>query len=257
MNKHSKFVMPAGWALALLLLSHSVAAADYPARLEWERRVELSTPVQGVISEVQAQAGQRVKAGTVLVQLDDRGFRADLARARAQVESLAAARKEARREHERAIELYDRTVLSDHELQVAQNAAKQADADYASARAALVEAQLTLEYSAVRAPFDALVISVEAEKGQTVINDLQPVTLVTVADANSMVARAELTETEVEGLEVGQDAVVRIGDRSHTGKIKSIGLEPIETSGKYPVAVSFTLDEARYRVGQTATVELP
>lgn len=257
MNKHSKSVLPAWWTILLLLFSNGVIAADYPARLEWERRVELSTPVQGVISEVSARAGQRVDAGTVLIQLDDRGFKANVRRARSRVESLAAARAEARREHERAIELYDRTVLSNHELQVAENAAKQADAEYAAARAALVEAQLTLEYSAVRAPFDALVISVAGEKGQTVVNNLQPVTLVTVADANSMVARAELSEAQVSELEVGQEAVVRIGGQRHSGTIKSIGLEPVAASGNYPVAVSFALDNARYRVGQSATIELP
>lgn len=256
MNKHSKPSAYFLWSL-LLLGSADVLAAEYPARLQWERRVELSTPVQGVISEVRAHAGQRVDAGDVLVQLDDRGFRADVAKATSRLKSMASIRKEARREKERAEELYDRTVLSDHELQVATNDAKQAEADYAAASAALVQAKLELEYSAVRAPFNALVINVSAEQGQTVINDLQPVTLVTVADADSMIARAELDESQVEALEVGQDATVRIGDRRHAGKIKSIGLEPVGSAGNYPVMVNFKLDNARYRVGQTATIEVP
>ncbi|MDZ7802898.1 efflux RND transporter periplasmic adaptor subunit [Thiohalophilus sp.] len=252
MNRQIKFV-----AATLLLLSGHAAAAEYDARLEWERRVELGTPVQGVISEVTAQAGQRVKAGAVLVQLDDRGFRADVSKARSRLESLKAVRAEARRERDRAEELYDRTVLSDHELQMALNDAKQAEADYAAARAALVQARLNLEYSAVRSPFDALVISVFAEQGQTVINDLQPLTLVTVADANSMVARAELTEAQTRSLEVGQEAAVNIAGRRHTGQIKSIGLEPVEGTERYAVAVSFPLEDQRYRVGQTASIELP
>lgn len=252
MNRQIKFV-----AATLLLLSGHVVAAEYDARVEWERRVELGTPVQGVISAVKAQAGQRVKAGAVLVQLDDRGFRADVTRASTRLQSLEAERAEARRERDRAEELYDRTVLSDHELQVALNNAKQAEADYAAARAALVEARMTLEYSAVRAPFDALVISVSAEQGQTVINELQPVTLVTVADANSMVARAELTGAQVNALEVGQDASVKLNGRNHAGKIKSIGLEPVDGGDRYAVAVSFPLDGQRYRVGQSATVILP
>jgi len=252
MNKQSKSVVA-----MLLLVSGQLAAADYEARLQWERRIELGTPVQGVISEVKAQTGQRVKAGTVLVQLDDRGFRAEVTKASTRLQSLEAERAEARRERDRAEELYDRTVLSDHELQVALNNAKQAEADYAAARAALVQARLNLEYSAVRAPFDALVIDVQAGQGQTVINDLQPVTLVTVADANSMIARAELTEAQVDPLEMGQAAIVKVGENRHEGRIESIGLEPIKGGERYAVAVSFPLDGQRYRVGQTATIQLP
>lgn len=256
MNKYSKSGVHFLWSL-LLLGSTQVLAAEYPARLQWERRVELGTPVQGVISEVKAQAGQRVKAGSVLVQLDGRGFRADVGKASTRLESLKAVRAEARRERDRAEELYDRTVLSDHELQIALNEAKQAEADYAAARAALVQARLNLEYSAVRAPFDALVISVSAEKGQTVINDLQPLTLVTVAAADAMIARAELTEAQTRALEVGQEAAVNVAGRQHTGRIKSIGLEPVEGTERYAVAVSFPLEDQRYRVGQTASIELP
>ncbi|MFP4610611.1 MAG: efflux RND transporter periplasmic adaptor subunit [Thiohalophilus sp.] len=257
MPKQSNSIAVPGWAILLLLISGQLMAADYEARLEWERRVELGTPVQGVITEVRAQSGQRVEAGDVLVQLDDRGFRADVSKASRRLESLKAVREEARRERDRAEELYDRTVLSDHELQIALNDAKQAEADYAAARAALVQARLNLEYSAVRAPFDALVINVQAAQGQTVINDLQPVTLVTVADANSMVARAELTGEQADGLEVGQDAPIEVNGHSHTGKVKSIGLEPIEGGERYAVVVSFPLEGQRYRVGQTATIELP
>ncbi|MDZ7663511.1 efflux RND transporter periplasmic adaptor subunit [Thiohalophilus sp.] len=257
MHKQSNSIAAPGWAILLLMISGQLMAADYEARLEWERRVELGTPVQGVITEVRAQTGQRVEAGDVLVQLDDRGFRANVSKAHTRLQSLEAVREEARRERDRAEELYDRTVLSDHELQVALNDARQTEADYAAARAALVQARLNLEYSAVRAPFDALVINVQAAQGQTVINDLQPVTLVTVADANSMIARAELSEGQVEPLELGQAATVRIGGREHIGRIKSIGLEPVEGSDRYAVAVSFPQEGQRYRVGQTATIELP
>lgn len=259
MNKHNDSI-PAGFrwlGFLLLLASTKLPAADYEARLEWARRVELSTPVQGVVSEVRVQPGERVAAGSVLVQLDDRGFKAKLAEARARLKSLAAIRKEARRERERAIELYDRTVLSDHELQTAINNAKQAEADYEAAGAALVQAKLDMEYSSVRAPFDALVIKVTAEQGQTIINELQPTVLVTVADAGSMIARTSIAPDEVKHLKLGQTAVVKIDGKSHTGKIKSIGLEPVKGEMLYPVAVIFPLDQQRYRVGQSATIELP
>lgn len=51
---------------------------------------DLGTRVAGVVREIHVDAGSRVKAGEVLLQLDDRGFRAELARATAQQRELAA-----------------------------------------------------------------------------------------------------------------------------------------------------------------------
>ena len=51
---------------------------------------ELGSRIEGVVKTVHVQAGSRVKAGDILVQLEDRHFRADLAQARAEHDASVA-----------------------------------------------------------------------------------------------------------------------------------------------------------------------
>ena len=96
------------------------------ATLQWGQRAELGTLVSGVVAEVPVRAGQSVNKGALLVTLDDRGFRARVQGAQAAVTRTGVRFEEAKREQERAIELYDRTVLSEHERQLAEIALAEA-----------------------------------------------------------------------------------------------------------------------------------
>jgi len=62
-------------SLALCAQFTTAAAADYPAMLDWSQRAVLSTPVSGVIGSVATAAGERVAAGQLLLQLDQRPLR--------------------------------------------------------------------------------------------------------------------------------------------------------------------------------------
>ena len=117
-------------------------ALDIKAELDWARRVELGTPVKGVVQHVMAQSGQRLARNDVLLQLDDRAFKSRAKGLKAQVAHYKAEFVEAEREQERALELYDRTVLSDHELQVAKNNLIAAEARYQKGQMSLVQAEL-------------------------------------------------------------------------------------------------------------------
>src|SRR5271165_4746934 len=53
-----------------------------------EHQLEISAQREGVISKINVEAGQRVKAGTLLAQLDDRQVNANLEAARAKTRSI-------------------------------------------------------------------------------------------------------------------------------------------------------------------------
>lgn len=238
-----------------------VFALEVTAELDWARRVELSTPVKGVIEAIMVQPGQRVTEKEILLQLDQRGFKSQVEGLRAQVASFKAQLAEARREQERAKELYERTVLSDHELQVAKNSLIAADANYKKAQADLVQAELDLEYSSIHAPYDAVVVSRLAEVGQTVIPDLQPVTLFVLADAHRMLARGRVNASEIKQVSIGKVAFVKINNSEYEGRIINFGLESTmeakTTDRPYLVTIEFPLESQAGLVGQTVTIKLP
>ncbi|WP_457675054.1 hypothetical protein [Thiolapillus sp.] len=160
--------------MALMLsLSVLLQAAEQSPDEGVVRELRLGTLVSGVVDEVRVHKGQQVRAGEILVVLDQREFRARLRRARALSARAAALLAEARREEERAQELYDRGLLSDHELQKAQIGRLEAEARRAESMAEETAAGLDLERTTVKAPFSGRIVEVMAWKGRPVRNSLE------------------------------------------------------------------------------------
>jgi multidrug efflux system membrane fusion protein len=237
-----------------------VSAADLSATLDWARRAELGTPVSGVISEILVRPGQQVAKGELLLRLDPRGIQARVARFSASLEEARLRRAEAQREFERASELYERTLLSDHERQVAEIAAAAAEAAYRRADAGLTQARLVLEYSQLRAPFEGVVVRVSGAVGEAVASGLRIRPLVVVADNHRMRAKAQLAPDQSLRLQPGQKAQVGIAGGWVDARIEYLGWEPARQAPEetlYDVYVIFdTPARRRLRAGQPVTVRL-
>ena len=254
------------WALQLLLLGTLGGvlfpavggAAEYDARLAWSQRVALGTTVSGVVHRLDAIPGHRVARGTLLLELDGRQLRADLKQAEAMVKRLNVARDEAQKEQERTEELYDRTLLSERDLQSSWVTYLEAEATYQQSLARQTEAQMALEYSRIVAPFDALVLAVHVAVGEPVISALQARPLIELAHVGQMVARAQIGATEAAGLKPGDRAEVTVAGERYSGTIHALGYEPITEGGEelYSVDVLFK-PAALLRAGQRARVNLP
>ena len=248
-----------GLGLGTVLMT--AEAAEIVGRLDWARKVILSVPVSGVVEEVMVSVGDRVEAGQALFRLDPRPFRNRLARARAELDRVVPAREEAQREFERAEELYDRTVLSEHERQLARIALARADAEQRVAESALAEAELELDYSVVRSPFAALVLEARVEVGQTVITRHQGVPLMTLVEAGRMLARAEVGIERTAAIRAGDRVTVRLGERRYAGEVRRVVPEPsawVNDEPRYGVEVALQPPaEDRLYAGQKVIVELP
>jgi multidrug efflux system membrane fusion protein len=242
-------------SLALCVLATAAPAEDHPAILDWSQRVILSTPVSGVIESVPAVAGARVTAGETLLRLDQRPFETALADAGAQLRKQELLRDEARREVERTRELYERRVISVHDLQLGEIAFAVAQADYTSAVAALNSAKLQHEYSTLRAPFDGRILAVHVSRGMTVINTEQATPLVTLAQDRPMHAVTRVDAATLAGLAPGQAATVTVNGTRLPGRIHTLGAEP-DADGQYSLAVAFDPGDGTLRAGLSATLGL-
>lgn len=235
------------------------AAADVNATIGWSQRAELGTVVSGVVSEVHVAPGQAVKQGDKLVSLDQRGFKSQVGRRNAEVVHTQALLQEAKREDDRAIELYDRTVLSDFERNQAAVALKSARASAEAARAALVAAKLDLEHSVVTAPFDAVVLAVNAVLGESVVSELQSQPLVTVADNRHYHAKAVIDADTAAKLKPGQTIKATVRGEAHDAEIIFVGFEPVDAAAApaYELVARIAADpNALLRVGESVTLHL-
>jgi RND family efflux transporter MFP subunit len=254
---HLKFT---GIVMLLILVSGLSHAAQFEATLNWSKRVELGVPVSGVIQAVYAEVGQKVAKGEKLLQLDDTVFNAKVKEASSTLKSQEEQYKEAERELDRSQALYDNTVLSDHELQVAKNNKVKAAAERDQARAMLVKAKQAFKYSTLRAPFKALVLERHAQVGKVIAAKLKPETLFVVADAEQMLARLYVSEAQLGEIKLGQAAKVLLDHDQIDGVVKAIGFEPaqgVSNGTSYPVDVEFKTSDRILRAGQHVQVVLP
>lgn len=236
-------------------LSFASAAAGYDAGIEWSRKADLGMPVSGIVAQVDADVGDVVRKGQVLVGLEATPFEAAVREAQATLTRREVEQREAKRDLDQAKELYARTVLSTVELENAEMKLTRAQASTQAARAALEQAQYQLRHSALRAPFDGMVLAREVEVGETVVSALQAKTLVTLAARGEYIARAQVARDKAASLSSGGPATVIVGGQRYPGRIKSI----IAQAGKQEadeVRVLFSAG-ATLRAGLPARVELP
>lgn len=154
-------------ALAGLLTGNTLAAD-----------IELTTRVSGVVEDVYVKPGQSVKKGAVLLRLDKVIYQAQVLEAGAETERLRAEAAEAKRDLNRAEELYSRTVSSTTELDSAKLRHTRAQSALTVAEARATIAKKNLADSELKAPFNGVVAAVPAAPGVVVASDCQPRALV-------------------------------------------------------------------------------
>jgi multidrug efflux system membrane fusion protein len=240
------------------LFSLPLAAAQWPGVVDWSQRTELSTAVSGVVSQVTVAPGERVKKGQLLLALEQGGLRARLAQHNAEMKYKSLLRDEASKELERAEELYARTLLADHDLNLAKVAYAEADAAYQLSRADVRVAEEALAQSQLKAPFDAWVIARQVQPAETVVSRCQVQPLLTLAAAGRMRVRFSVEAEELAGLAIGQSATVEVAGERFPARVKAIAYEPQSVGGqpRYRAEVEFVV-ETLLHAGQPATVSVP
>lgn len=244
---------PWGWLMLLVLIP--ARAAEYSGVLEWSQRVELSAPVSGVVEAVHVVPGQTVQAGQPLMRLDLTPFKAQVAELRAEVDRHAEELADAKRELERAQELYARTVTSTTELDAAKLRHARAAAGHAAAQARLERARWQLAQAELLAPFNAVVLARRAEPGMTVAAHCQPPVLLSLARADEIFARVRLSAHQAAAVHPGMPAEVAVAGTTHVGVVRSL---THEGGGEAPYALDVVIPRREgHTAGLPAIIRLP
>lgn len=236
----------------------SATAAEVPAVLQWSRRVELAVPVAGVVQKVNADVGDSVRRGQVLVALRAGGPSAQVAESNANALRAREELAEAKRDLGRTQELFDRTVIATTELDQAKLRHARALAQAQEAQARVQQARETVGDYQIRAPFDGIVIARNVEPGQAVSGQLQPAPLLVMAKAGEMIAKFAASAEQANALRRDQAVTVVANGKSYAGRIARIGWEPISPNGPaaYPSEAVFPVNPL-LRAGSPAKVLIP
>lgn len=144
---------------------------EYTGRFEAAQRVEIRPRVSGYIDEILFRDGQLVKKGDLLMRIDPRQFQTALDSATAQLASARAEQRRTRIELERGEELVETGALSVQVLDARLAASLRADAEIVIAEAAIRSAELNVEFTEVRAPFDGRISDRAVNIGALVVEN--------------------------------------------------------------------------------------
>lgn len=125
---------------------------EFTARLEAPDTVEVRSRVAGTVEAVRFKEGQFVRKGDPLFTIDTRAFRAEVARAEAQIAALKTQAELARADLARSEKLVSANAVSQQEIDQLRSALRSAEANQKGAEAALVQARLNVEYANVTSP---------------------------------------------------------------------------------------------------------
>jgi RND family efflux transporter MFP subunit len=191
-----------------------VRAVQFPILVEVTGQVAavtqatLSSKIQGTVLEVRVREGTLVSKGEILLTLDSRDLRANLARADAELENAKAHLARMKR-------LYDQESVAKQELDNATRSFKVADATKQAA-----EAQLS--YTVIRAPFDGIVTEKKIEVGELAAPG-QP--MLKLEDPKRARLEATVAEGDLRSVTVGGKVPIVIdalGEQPLTGTVAQV-----------------------------------
>lgn len=125
---------------------------DFTGRFDAVSTVDVRARVSGYLEKVAFDDGALVNKGDVLVVIDRRPYKAALDQAQASVTSAEAALQFSQTDLERAQTLSRSGNISEQITDQRRQSAQTAQANLASARAAVQQAQLNYDYSEIKAP---------------------------------------------------------------------------------------------------------
>lgn len=172
-----------------------LTGALVPAR-EARIRAELSARVLSTLVE----AGTPVSAGAVLARLDDAALQADLLSSKTALTSAALTAEQADRELERSRTLGAAGAISTREVEGAERAQLQAQAQLDAAKARVAVSERSLGNTVVRAPFAGVVSERTVSAGDVVAPGNA---LFTVVDPRSLRLEASVPADAASALRVG------------------------------------------------------
>ena len=167
-------------------------AAGYDGVVEALRQTVVAAQVPGAVVALNVKAGDRVKAGQVLLRLDARAAEQQAGAAAAQVQAARAAQEAATREFERQRQLHQKNYISQAALDRAEAQHKSAQAQAAAQLAAAGAARTESGFYTVKAPYDGIVSDVAVVLGDLALPG-RP--LLTLYDPSALRVTAAVPQT--------------------------------------------------------------
>jgi RND family efflux transporter MFP subunit len=208
--------------------SQSLSVLNASGYIVAERKAAVASKITGRLVALMVEEGSNVKKGQIIARMESDDVTAaknqaaaNLVNARAALEQAKTDRDIARRENFRYQGLVADGSVSQSDWDAintrykrSEEGVKLAEANVLAIKAALEGARAGLDYTLIRAPFDAVVLTKNADVGDIVTPFAAVATakaaVVTIADMRSLQVEVDVSETNIVGIRVGQACDIQL-----------------------------------------------
>jgi RND family efflux transporter MFP subunit len=193
-------------------------------------KASVAARIAGQLEYLGVGEGSRLRRGEVLARIQSGDQQAALAQTQAALAQAQASLDQGRHDLARAQRLAAEQVLSAADLENARTRVDVLDAQLGQARAQVQLAEVGLENTRVRAPFDGTVLRKDAEVGEIVApasagGSLTRTSIVTMADLATLEVEVDVNEAYIAQVRNGQSARITLDaypDTSFAGRVRQV-----------------------------------
>lgn len=224
--------------------------------------VDVSSQLAGLITTLYVEINAGVRKGDPLAEIDPSPFQAQLKQAQANLKKALEEVRTTRTLMQENAGLYRRGLMSKEEYTTSQSKYAVAQASYDQLQAALEIAQSQMELTTIRSPIDGVVVSKNANVGQTVSASAQTPALFRIADdLLKMQLDTNVSEADIGKIQVGQAALFSVdaySGRTFEGSVWQIHNVPtiVQNVVMYDVVLRIENPEFKLKPGMTAEVNI-
>jgi len=226
-----------------------------------QRKAAVASKATGRLVYLGVVEGDRVREGQVIARIEDADVRAQLAQAQANLALSRAELRDAERSLGRERMLLDSNFTSQATYDAAETRLERVKAGIAVAQAALQSAEVALENTIIRAPFDGTVLTKNADVGEVVAplagGAFSKSAVVTIADLRSLQVEADVAESNLEAISPGQPTEIVLDaypDARYPGYVAKIVPTADRAKATVQVKVAFRSYDSRVLPEMSAKV---
>ncbi len=220
-----------------------------PALLSPKTHANIRARTDGRVKSILFKEGRAVKAGDVLIELDDEQLQIQLRQARATFDKDQALLLSAQHEYERHLKLIKENVISKATFEDVKATAENLRATVAYDQATIDALQLQIAYSKIKSPIDGYVGLRQIEEG-TFVRMMENAPLTTVKDIKTLLASFYIPERFVsdvlQNFEQIEIDIRSVDNPEKSFKAKLIALDNALEGGQGTLAVKAEIDNSSF-----------
>ena len=167
-----------------------------------QRKASVASKATGRLVYLGFKEGDQVKKGQIIARIESADMEATLAQTKADYLAAKAEKFDTEQTLERAKKMIERQLISQAEFDAAKARYDRVAATIASREASIRAAEVQLENTLIRAPFDGTILTKNADIGEVVApfaaGASSRVAVVTMADMTSLEVEADVSESNIE-----------------------------------------------------------